>query len=64
MNRSAAATIFVLEQHNGLTCHWCRQAKIGKLDNFARERMLRRISGGVRLGFHFTIEAEAMYLLK
>ena len=64
VDRSNALAVFILKQHDGLTRHRCRQAKIRELDHLAGDRLLRRRNWGVGYSVHSTIEAEALYPLK
>ena len=64
VDRSGALPVFILKQNNGLAGHWCGQAKIREFNYLARDRFLRGGNCGLRLRFHSTIEAEAMYPLK
>ena len=42
VDRSNALAVFIFEQYNGLARHRRRQAKIGELNHFAGDRLLRR----------------------
>ena len=64
VDRSGALPIFIFKQHEGLTRHRCRQAKIREFNHLAGDWPLRRRNWRLRLWVHSTIEAEAMYLLK
>jgi hypothetical protein len=64
VDRSGALPVFIFEQHEGLTRHRCRQAKIREFNHLAGDWWLRRRNWRLRHWVHSTIEAEAMYLLK